>query len=111
MAPAWVEDIAQAALPGVKFAGSLCCFYYWSREGKIDAAHKYHHPKTAVKRLTATRHRRFSYLQQQQHIDILAIIYTARNFAHGSGVRILPDRAAASLVHNTQRFQTNNRIP
>ncbi len=40
---------------------------------------KYHHPKTAVKRLTATRHRRFSYPQQRQHIDILAIIYTARN--------------------------------
>jgi hypothetical protein len=42
---------------------------------------KYHHPKTAVKRLTATRHRRFSYpqQQQQQHIDILAMIYTARN--------------------------------
>ncbi len=40
---------------------------------------KYHRPKTAVKRLTATRHRRFSSLQQRQHIDILATIYTARN--------------------------------
>jgi hypothetical protein len=45
MAPAWVEDIAQAALPGIKFAGNLRCFYYRTREGEIDAPHKISSPE------------------------------------------------------------------
>ena len=60
---------------------------------------KYHHPKTAVKRLTAPRHRRFSYLQQRQHIDIMVIIIRHEICPPADPKsRILPDRAVASLV-------------